>query len=71
MNLQFDWYTFISDNDGNFVYPFNLALPAGNYADVKVLVKKMLDPFASPWVDSLVEHTTNLFETAPISFTVL
>lgn len=71
MNLTDDWYTFISDNDGNFVYPFNLSLAAGDYTGVKVIVKKMLDTHESPWIDSTVEHTTNLFETAAISFTVL
>ncbi len=70
MNLISDWYTFESDNEGNFVYPFNLALPSGTYTNVKVLVKKMLDSHISPWVDSSAEHTTNLFETAAINFTV-
>lgn len=71
MNLISDWYTFETDGTGTFTYPFDLALPAGDYVGVKVLVKKVLDPFVSPWVDTSVEHTTNLFETAPISFTVV
>jgi hypothetical protein len=71
MNLISDWYTFISDSEGNFVYPFNLALPAGDYTGVKVLVKKMLPTHVSPWVDTTAEHTTNLFETAALNFTVL
>jgi len=30
----------------------------------------MLDSHVAPWVDGSTEHTTNLFETAPISFAV-
>jgi len=70
MNLISDWYTVISDASGNINYSFNLALKQGTYTGVKVIVKKMLDTYGSPWVDSLVEHTTNLFEVAPITFTV-
>jgi len=71
MTLVGDYYTFMSDGAGNFSYPFNLSLPSGDYTGVKVLVKKMRDDHASPWVDTSVVHTTNLFETAAISFTVL
>jgi len=65
-----DHYTVMSDAMGNLSYSFNLALPSGTYSDVKVLVKKMLDNHASPWVDTSTEHTTNLMETAAITFTV-
>jgi len=71
MNLINDHYTVMTDGSGNFNYPFNLSLPQGTYTGVKVLVKKMLDDHVSPWVDSSTVHTTNLFETAPISFTIL
>ena len=66
-------YTVITDASGDFVYPFNLALQAGDYTGVKVLVKKTLDPFVSPWTDPAlsVVHGTNLFETASISFKVI
>jgi predicted ribosomally synthesized peptide with SipW-like signal peptide len=70
MNLVDDHYTVMSDSQGKFNYAFNFALPSGTYTGVKVLVKKVLDPFISPWVDTTVEHTTNLFETAPITFTI-
>jgi len=70
MALISDWYTFVADGSGNFAYAFNLALPKGSYSGVKVLVKKMLDSHVAPWVDGSTEHTTNLFETAPISFAV-
>jgi len=70
MNLIGDWYTFESDASGSFVYPFNFDLPSGDYTGVKVLVKKMLDTHVSPWVDASTEHTTNLFETSPINFSV-
>jgi len=70
MNLTNDHYTVMSDAMGNLSYSFNLALPSGTYSDVKVLVKKMLDDHVTPWVDSSTEHTTNLFETAAITFTV-
>jgi hypothetical protein len=71
MNLIGDHYTFIAEGDGSFSYPFDLALPAGDYVGVKVLVKKMLDTHVSPWVDDAYVHINNLFEVAPISFTVL
>ena len=64
-------YTAKSDGAGNLNYSFNLNLPTGDYAGVKVLVKKTLDPYEEPWIDPATEHTTNLFETASISFTVL
>ena len=70
MNLIGDEYTLATDGFGNFIYPFNLALPTGTYTGVKVLVKKTLNPFVSPWIDPATVHTTNLFETAAISFTV-
>jgi hypothetical protein len=70
MNLINDEYTVKTDSSGNFIYPFNIALPAGNYAGVKVLVKKTLDPFVSPWINPLTVYTTNLFETASINFKV-
>ncbi len=70
MNLIDDHYTVITDGSGKFTYPFDLSLPSGTYTGVKVLVKKMLDTHVSPWVDNSTEHTTNLFETAPVSFTV-
>jgi len=71
MALINDWYTVETDANGDFNYSFNLNLPSGSYIGVKVLVKKVLDPFVQPWVDTFVEHTTNLFETAPINFTIL
>lgn len=71
MNLTGDHYTFIASGTGTVNYPFTLALPAGNYSGVKVLVKKMLDTHVSPWVDTTTVHTSNLFEVAPISFTIL
>lgn len=70
MNLVGDEYTVETDGFGNFIYPFNLNLPSGSYSGVKVLVKKTVEPFASPWTDPLTVHTTNLFETAAINFTV-
>jgi len=71
MSLINDEYTTTADASGNINYPFNLNLPNGTYTDVKVLVKKTLVPFVSPWTDPNTVHTTNLFEVAPISFTVL
>ena len=71
MALISDWYTVETDASGDFNYSFNLNLPSGSYTGVKVLVKKVLEVFAPPWVDTSVEHTTNLFETAPINFTIL
>ncbi len=71
MTLIGDHYTFIASGTGTFTYDFNYDLPNGNYGGVKILVKKMLDAHTSPWVDTTTEHTTNLFEIAPISFTVL
>ena len=70
MNLISDWYTVETDASGNFTYPFNIALPAGTYSGVKVLVKKVLNPFVSPWIDTTTTHTTNLYETAAINFTI-
>ncbi len=70
MNLVGNHYTVMTNSLGEFNYAFNLALPSGNYAGVKVLVKKMLNTHVSPWVDSTVEYTTNLFETAPITFII-
>jgi predicted ribosomally synthesized peptide with SipW-like signal peptide len=64
-------YTVMTNASGDFIYPFNLALPAGTYSNVKVLVKKTLNPYVSPWTDSTTVHTTNLFETAALNFTVL
>ena len=64
-------YTVITDASGNFVYPFNKALTVGTYTGVKVLVKKTLEPYVSPWIDPTTVNTTNLFETASINFTVL
>jgi len=71
MNLIGDHYTFIADGTGAFNYSFGFNLPNGSYSGVKVLVKKMLDTHVSPWVDSTTVHTSNLFEVAPISFTVI
>lgn len=70
MNLIGDHYTVQANGSGNINYPFSLTLPVGSYSGVKVLVKKMLDTHVSPWVDTSTEHTTNLFETAAINFTV-
>jgi len=70
MNLVNNDYTVQADGSGNINYPFNLDLPNGNYTGVKVLVKKILWPFVSPWTDPATVHTTNLFETASINFTV-
>jgi len=71
MDLISDWYTVITDSNGDFSHPFNIALPSGSYSGVKVLVKKMLDTYVSPWVDQTGNwQATNLFETAPISFVV-
>ena len=65
-------YTVMTDGNGDFTHNFDLALPAGNYSGIKVLVKKMLEPFVSPWADfGLGYPTFNLYETAPISFTIL
>lgn len=71
MSLIGDHYTFIANGTGAFNYSFGFSLPNGNYSGVKVLVKKMLDTHVSPWVDETTVHTSNLFEVAPISFTVL
>ena len=72
MNLIGDHYTFIADESGAFNYPFDFALPAGDYSGVKVLVKKMLDTHVSPWADTGTGYPAfNLYETAAISFTIL
>ena len=72
INLIGDWYTVIADGSGNVNYSFNLVgLPKGSYSGVKVLVKKVLDPFQSPWVDQNAVHVNNLFEVAPINFTII
>jgi predicted ribosomally synthesized peptide with SipW-like signal peptide len=72
MNLIGDHYTFIADGAGAFNYSFNLALPAGTYSGVKVLVKKMLDTHVSPWADTGAGYPMfNLYEVAPISFTII
>jgi predicted ribosomally synthesized peptide with SipW-like signal peptide len=71
MDLTDDWYTVIAENDGTINYPFNLDMPAGTYSNVKVAVKKMLDTKTSPWVDEGAVHVNNLFETEPLSFTVI
>ncbi len=70
MNLVGNHYTVMTNTLGEFNYAFNLTLPSGTYSNVKVLVKKMLDSHVTPWVDTTVEHTTNLFETASITFTI-
>jgi len=72
MSLVNNEYTVMTDDNGDFTYSFNLNnLPSGDYVGVKVLVKKTIEPYASPWIDPATIHTTNLFETAPISFTIL
>lgn len=73
MDLQSQWYTVWTDGSGAFSHNFNLALPEGDYSGVKVLVKKMLNPFVSPWADFTPAYypEMNLYETAPISFTIL
>ncbi|MFC1722164.1 SipW-dependent-type signal peptide-containing protein [Patescibacteria group bacterium] len=71
MSLVDDHYTIMTDAAGKFNYSFNYDLPSGDYSDVKVLVKKMLDTNVSPWVDGTYGPQKNLFETATISFTVL
>jgi len=72
MDLVSNWYTVITDGSGDFSHPFDFTLPAGDYAGVKVLVKKMLDSFVSPWADFSSPYPAfNLYETAPISFTIL
>jgi hypothetical protein len=71
MDLTDDWYTVIAENDGTINYPFNLDMPAGTYSNVKVAVKKMLDTKTSPWVDEGAVYVNNLFETEPLSFTVI
>ena len=72
MDLVTDWYTVMTDSNGDFTHNFDIALPAGSYSGVKVLVKKMLTPHASPWADTGIGYPMfNLYETAPISFTVL
>jgi predicted ribosomally synthesized peptide with SipW-like signal peptide len=72
MSLVDDHYTFIADGSGAFSQPFTLNLPDGDYSGVKVLVKKMLDTHVSPWADTTGNYPAfNLYETAPISFTVL
>lgn len=72
MDLIGDHYTFIADGSGAFTHNFSFSLPVGNYSGVKVLVKKMLNTHVSPWADTGAGYPTfNLYETAPISFTVL
>jgi len=72
IDLIGDHYTFIADGSGAFNHPFSLNLPAGDYVDVKVLVKKMLDAHAAPWADTGAGYPMfNLYETASIDFTVL
>ena len=72
MDLVGDYYTIITDGAGAFTYNFNIALPAGDYSGVKVLVKKMLDTHVSPWSDTGQGYPAfNLYETASISFTVV
>jgi len=72
MDLIGDHYTIITDGTGAFTHNFNIALPAGDYSGVKVLVKKMLDTHVSPWTDTGPGYPAfNLYETASISFTVI
>ncbi|MFC1649190.1 TasA family protein [Patescibacteria group bacterium] len=72
MDLIGDHYTFQADGSGAFTHNFDIALPAGDYSGVKVLVKKMLDTHVSPWADTGTGYPAfNLYETAAISFTVL
>lgn len=72
MDLITSWYTVWTDANGDFVHNFDIALPAGDYVGVKVLVKKMLDPFVAPWSDFGPGYPSfNLYETATINFTVL
>ena len=66
------WYTVWTDASGGFTHNFDFALPAGDYVGVKVLVKKMLNPFVYPWADTGTGYPMfNLYETAAISFTIL
>jgi predicted ribosomally synthesized peptide with SipW-like signal peptide len=66
------WFTARADADGKINKSFNLSLPVGNYSGVKVLVKRMLDPFQSPWAYTVPGYAQgNLYETAPINFTVV
>jgi len=66
------WYTVWTDAIGNFSHNFSFNLPAGDYSGVKVLVKRMEDPFESPWAYLGAEYAkSNLYETAPISFTIV
>jgi len=63
MDLISDWYTVITDGNGDFSHPFDIALPQGDYVGVKVVVKKMLDPYVSPWQDQSTPWPQNgLFE---------
>jgi len=72
MDLISNWYTVWTDANGNFVHNFDIALPAGPYSGIKVLVKKMLNPFVTPWADFGTGYPTfNLYETAAISFTIV
>ncbi len=72
IDLIGDHYTFQADGVGAFSHSFDLNLSAGDYANVKVLVKKMLDTHVSPWSDTGPGYPAfNLYETATINFTVL
>ena len=72
MNLVSNWYTVWTDGNGDFTHNFDIALPVGSYSGVKVLVKKMLQPFLSPWADTGTGYPMfNLYETASISFDIV
>ncbi len=72
MDLVSSWYTVWTDGNGDFIHNFDFTLPVGSYSGVKVLVKKMLNPFVSPWADFGPGYPTfNLYETAAISFDIV
>ena len=66
-----NYYTVITDSSGDFVYDFEInALDAGTYTGVKVIVKLLLENWASPWVDTTDVTKSNIMEVAPITFTI-
>ena len=72
MDLVSNWYTVWTDGNGDFTHNFDFALPVGNYSGVKVLVKKMLNPFVTPWADTGAGYPSfNLYETQAIDFIIV
>jgi len=65
------YYTVETDANGYFKYDFSISgLTPGIYTGVRVLVKMLLEPFNSPWVDVSDIMHSNLYEVSSIDFIV-